>query len=123
MAPQKFTGISDQKSTILLKNGDIFVICFLFIPKKCLHSRNAGKEQGVFKIIQAVADMGFEVHFAISVFRILLRSQAAELLILSSKMQFYFPSWRMCSEGFLTSVSEIKLNCGCQCCFQNMMQC
>lgn len=113
----KFPGISNQKSTILLKNGDIFAICFLFVPKKCLNSRNAGKEQRVFKSIQAVADVGFEVHLAISVFRILPRSQAAELLALPSKMLVYFPCWRMCSDGFLTSVSEIKFSCGCQCFF------
>lgn len=72
----KFPGICNQKLTILLKNRDIFAICFLFVPKKCLNSRNVDKEQGVFKSIQAVADMGFEVHFTISVFRILPRSQA-----------------------------------------------
>lgn len=79
-----FPGISDKKSTVLLKNGGIFAVCFLFIPKKCLQSRNANEEQGVFKSIQAVADMGFEVHFAVSVFRILPRSRAAELLVLPS---------------------------------------
>lgn len=87
----KFPGISDQKLTILWKNGDIFAICLLLIPKKCLHSRNADKEQEVFKSIQAVAAvLGFEVHFAISVFRILPRSQVAELLVLPSKMLFCF---------------------------------
>lgn len=44
----RFPGISDQKSTILLKNFDIFAICFLFISKKCLHSRNAKEKKGVF---------------------------------------------------------------------------
>lgn len=43
----RFPGISDQKSTILLKKSVFSAICFLFISKKCLHSRNA-KEKGVF---------------------------------------------------------------------------
>lgn len=43
-------------------------MCFLFITNNYLHSTNADKEQAVFKIIQAVVDMGFEVHFNSSVF-------------------------------------------------------
>lgn len=112
----KFPGMSNKKLTILWKNGDTFAICFLLVPKKCLNSRNADQEQGVFKSIQAVADVGFEVHFTISVFRILPRSQAAELLVLPSKMLFYFPCCFIL-HPFLTSMSKIKFSCGCQCFF------
>lgn len=63
----RFPGKSDQKLTISLKNCDTFAISFLFISKKHLHSRNAKEYKGVFRSIQAVADIGFDVRFALSV--------------------------------------------------------
>lgn len=75
-----FLGVSDPKIKYLIEKLTFFAISFLFISNICI-LETLRRRQCLFKSRQAVAVVVLEVHFPISVLRILSSSPVTDLLL------------------------------------------
>lgn len=76
-----FLGVSDPKIKYLIEKLTFFAIGFLFISNICTLETLRRRRRCLFKSRQAVAVVVLEVHFPISVLRILSSSPVTDLLL------------------------------------------
>jgi len=76
-----FLGVSDPKIKYLIEKLTFFAIRFLFISNICTLETLRRRRWCLFKSRQAVAVVVLEVHFPISVLRILSSSPVTDLLL------------------------------------------